>query len=589
MKKLFTNVISIILTLIMLVSVISGTFSVYATDIKILVDSGDHSDNVYNSKYDNSNFSINFTYEILNDGTARIINSGVYADLYTITIPETIDGHVVSTIGANSFMDGFVHDLREIIIPESVINIEDGAFQYCEILSHVGYKGSQAQWSEMFIGKNNERLTTVKHLHFEFDYEKDKTVTENIIQPACYEGGLEEICSCGHSLIIETIPEIYDYCHFTNYIYNNDATEYLDGTKTAYCDYDYCRRTHTLKEINTAINPTIIDIYPGKTEKVMLMPETGIIFRIHATYSVNEGFWFSLKYPKELTPVFNENYWNNLPIRWLDYYDELEYGVLDGGMGDCLEGEELFSPHTSIAGQTYYIEVVSQHHETIEISLSMSGCCASEHPSEAHTLGEWEYDWDNGIRTRGCELCDFSETEVLEKTESGDVEIIAPENPDFDFDIDNIEGNSEQFIVIEETVTDNIGTEWEVLKAFDITLKNNDGVHVQPDGTVKVKLPLDWEKDGNYKVYRVNEDGTLTDMNAYRQGSHVVFETDHFSVYVIVEENTEDTPSEPELPSDDCSHMCHKTGFMGFIWKIINFFQKLFRISPVCDCGVAHY
>ena len=47
-----------------------------------------------------------------------------------------------------------------------------------------------------------------------------------------------------------------------------------------------------------------------------------------------------------------------------------------------------------------------------------------------------------------------------------------------------------------------------VLKAFDITLKNSNGVHVQPDGTVKVKLPLDWEKAGNYKVYRVNDDGT---------------------------------------------------------------------------------
>ena len=39
----------------------------------------------------------------------------------------------------------------------------------------------------------------------------------------------------------------------------------------------------------------------------------------------------------------------------------------------------------------------------------------------------------------------------------------------------------------------------------------------------------------------------------------------------------------------NCSHMCHKTGFMGFIWKIINFFSKLFGINPVCECGKAHY
>ena len=38
-----------------------------------------------------------------------------------------------------------------------------------------------------------------------------------------------------------------------------------------------------------------------------------------------------------------------------------------------------------------------------------------------------------------------------------------------------------------------------------------------------------------------------------------------------------------------CDHMCHKDGFMGFIWKIANFFGKLFRINQTCDCGAAHW
>lgn len=44
-----------------------------------------------------------------------------------------------------------------------------------------------------------------------------------------------------------------------------------------------------------------------------------------------------------------------------------------------------------------------------------------------------------------------------------------------------------------------------------------------------------------------------------------------------------------ESKIDNCSHMCHKTGFMGFIWKIVRFFWKLFGMNPVCECGVAHY
>ena len=187
---------------------------------------------------------------------------------------------------------------------------------------------------------------------------------------------------------------------------------------------------------------------------------------------------------------------------------------------------------------------------------------------------EWTYDYENMIRYRECVYpdCDYREVEELE--------------------IEEITGDN--FLVVEEKVTNGIDGEVEVLKAFDINLKNSDGVHVQPDGTVKVKLPNDWSKNGTYKVYRVNDDGTLTDMNAYREGSHLVFDTDHFSIYVIVvegateeEPETPDTPAEPDTTECDC--ICHATGFLNrilaFFYRIL---MKLFGIAPVCECGVAH-
>ena len=52
----------------------------------------------------------------------------------------------------------------------------------------------------------------------------------------------------------------------------------------------------------------------------------------------------------------------------------------------------------------------------------------------------------------------------------------------------------------------------------------------------------------------------------------------------------EPTPDTPDEPSDDaCDHLCHKDGFIGFIWKIVKFFWKLFKMNPVCECGAAHY
>ncbi|MBR5498113.1 MAG: hypothetical protein IKV76_09065, partial [Clostridia bacterium] len=51
-----------------------------------------------------------------------------------------------------------------------------------------------------------------------------------------------------------------------------------------------------------------------------------------------------------------------------------------------------------------------------------------------------------------------------------------------------------------------------------------------------------------------------------------------------------DTPDTPDEPTDDaCDHLCHKGGFIGFIWKIVKFFSKLFKLNPVCECGAAHY
>lgn len=38
-----------------------------------------------------------------------------------------------------------------------------------------------------------------------------------------------------------------------------------------------------------------------------------------------------------------------------------------------------------------------------------------------------------------------------------------------------------------------------------------------------------------------------------------------------------------------CDHICHKSGILGFFWKIGRFFSKIFRTNQYCDCGAAHY
>lgn len=44
-----------------------------------------------------------------------------------------------------------------------------------------------------------------------------------------------------------------------------------------------------------------------------------------------------------------------------------------------------------------------------------------------------------------------------------------------------------------------------------------------------------------------------------------------------------------EVSDEVCNHMCHQSGFMGFLWSIVNFFNRIFGLNPFCVCGAAHY
>ena len=87
-------------------------------------------------------------------------------------------------------------------------------------------------------------------------------------------------------------------------------------------------------------------------------------------------------------------------------------------------------------------------------------------------------------------------------------------------------------------------------QVYNISMIKN-GEETQPKEKVQVYIPLDPELlpytgMGEVKVYRVEEDGSLTDMKAKLDGDFMVFTTEHFSLYVLAIEGVEDTdPTEP--------------------------------------------
>jgi hypothetical protein len=91
---------------------------------------------------------------------------------------------------------------------------------------------------------------------------------------------------------------------------------------------------------------------------------------------------------------------------------------------------------------------------------------------------------------------------------------------------------------------------------YEISLIKN-GISVQPETPIKISVPIPLELRsfaGFIKIYRINADGTLTDMNAVVENGLLVFTTDHLSLYALTGISTPDAetddPTEIEESTD---------------------------------------
>lgn len=95
----------------------------------------------------------------------------------------------------------------------------------------------------------------------------------------------------------------------------------------------------------------------------------------------------------------------------------------------------------------------------------------------------------------------------------------------------------------------------EKVAVFNIDLLNTENVKVQPDGKLEITTDVPTGYDvSRIAVYRLSEDGaSYIKLESKVADGKVVFETDHFSTYMIVEEKTEgasETPKDPVQTGD---------------------------------------
>lgn len=80
--------------------------------------------------------------------------------------------------------------------------------------------------------------------------------------------------------------------------------------------------------------------------------------------------------------------------------------------------------------------------------------------------------------------------------------------------------------------------------AYDISLLSN-GAAIQPNGkvSVRIKIPAGMNKDA-LDVYYVDANGKRTLLESYLLNGEIIFETDHFSTYVVAERKQQDSGNE---------------------------------------------
>ena len=164
-------------------------------------------------------------------------------------------------------------------------------------------------------------------------------------------------------------------------------------------------------------------------------------------------------------------------------------------------------------------------------------------PATGHSWGEWHVTKDatattEGSRERECAACGKKETEIIPilaqtaKDDKSGIEVSAPSgsyNGELELEVEEIfDGESFQIVGTIEGQ--------EQSKIYDVTTKV-DGKETQPGATVTVKIPLPEGYDpARTYVYHVNsETGKVENMNARYEDGFLVFETDHFSTYAVVQ------------------------------------------------------
>ena len=455
-------------------------------------------------------------------GSVTAIKNGTFRECNNLK--KVILNEGVAKIEGSAFV--FCSSLEQIKLPQSLMSIGSGAFDNCTSLISVELPDNAIISSDTFRGCKNLSKIVLSDTNNNYIVKNGILYNKNMTRILCYPAGIKDT----EFFVPDTVKTIGDFAFYgtkalesinipdsiTNI--GTDAFGECSGLKEVVIPdsvtsmgeavFYKCTSLEKVKlSVNiTSPNPAVFQ-YCSSLKEVVL-PE-----------SMKFTSFFMFSYCKEITNVV-------LP-------DKLN-SILSSAFQNCDNLKNITVPKNVTTIQDYalgyYYDEQGATYKKYD-DFTISGYAGSK---------AQEYAEANGIR--------FIELNEKETTDGIKIE--------YSKDDSSIGGDNEEKISLESRQLTESDKEYSKIDftgkiedsdvkpedvksvTYEISLKNESGQTVQPSEKVTVKIPVpDGYMGENCKVYYVNEKGKFTNMNAVCQNGFLIFETGHFSTYLVTETN----------------------------------------------------
>ena len=420
-----------------------------------------------------------YDYQVLDDGTVEIMHYKGYDT--NLVIPSEVDGKKVTSIG-NLYGN---KDIISVEIPNSVKNIGNSAFEYFRSLKNIIIPDS---------------VTSIGSCAFE----GCRNLTNIEIPNGVKVIGIRAFRDCRSLTNIE-IPDSVEYIQSFafNYCENLKDVKIPDSVIDIGFDaFSYCK---SLKDVTIPSSVTYIggNIFSSCSNLLSIN-----VSENNTNYSSIDGVLFN----KEKTEILAYPAGKSGAYVIPNTVKNINHGTFD----DCNKITSIEIPNSVISIGDY---AFSNCKNLTSVII----------PSSVTSIGSFYTNFSTVLTIYGCS--------------GSSAETFAKENslPFVDINskvLTSKVGNISVKGTFDDGVTLNVeeATVKNAVKAYNITLKDENGNTIQPNGKITVSIPSD---NANCKVYWIKEDGTKVDMNATYVDGDYEFTTDHLSVYALIADTTE--------------------------------------------------